>query len=135
MKRFLILVVALFASSYMMAQSEHLKNNKTATVLYESADVMPEYPGGMAALGAFLSENIEYPLDARETGIQGKVYVGFIVEADGEVTNVNVLKGIGGGCDEEAARVVKMMPKWKPGTIDGKKVRVKYTLPISFKLN
>ena len=95
---------------------------------------MPEYPGGINKLMEYLSKNIEYPKAARESGIQGRVFVSFIVEKDGSISNVKVIRSIGGGCDEEAVRVVKAMPKWKPGKQRGKAVRVSYMLPVVFKL-
>jgi len=94
----------------------------------------PEYPGGDEARLNFLRNNIKYPQMAREAGIQGTVYVSFTVEKDGSITQVKVLRGIGGGCDEEAIRVTKMMPKWKAGKQRGKEVRVSYNMPIKFTL-
>lgn len=94
----------------------------------------PEYTGGDAARVKFLNENIKYPKMAKETGIQGPVYLTFVVERDCNISSVAVLRGIGGGCDEEAARVVSSMPKWKPGRQNGKEVRVQYNMPINFKL-
>lgn len=95
----------------------------------------PKFPGGMAALYRFLAQNIKYPQLARENGITGKVYVTFIVERDGSIANPKVIRNIGGGCGAEAIRVVKMMPRWKPGRQRGKRVRVQYNLPISFNLH
>ena len=95
----------------------------------------PEYPGGDEARLTFLRNNLKYPQIARETRIQGTVYVGFVVEKDGSITQVTILRGIGGGCDEEAIRVAKMMPKWKPGKQRGKEVRVSYQMPIKFILH
>lgn len=95
---------------------------------------MPDFPGGIAKLGEYLAKSIKYPQMARESGIQGRVYINFIVEPDGHVSNVKVMRGIGGGCDEEAVRVVKAMPKWKPGKQRGKAVRVSYNLPVNFQL-
>lgn len=94
----------------------------------------PSFPGGEAARIKFLSENIRYPQMARESGIQGTVYVTFVVERDGSVTDVRVLRGIGGGCDEEAVRVIKAMPKWNPGKQRGRPVRVQFNMPIRFTL-
>ena len=82
----------------------------------------------------FISDNIVYPSMAKESNIQGTVYVTFVVEADGSITDVKVLRGLGGGCDEEAVRVVKMMPKWNAGKQSGKSVRVQFNLPIKFTL-
>ena len=102
--------------------------------IFQIVEEMPAYPGGDAKLMEFVAKNIKYPQIARETGIQGRVFVGFVVETDGSVSNVKVLRGIGGGCDEEAVRVVKSMPKWKAGKQRGKAVRVSYMLPVNFKL-
>ena len=102
--------------------------------IFQIVEEMPAFPGGEAKLMEYVAKNIKYPQIARETGIQGRVFVGFVVEPDGSVSNVKVLRGIGGGCDEEAMRVVKGMPKWKPGKQRGKAVRVSYMLPVNFKL-
>jgi len=98
------------------------------------AEVMPSFPGGYAAMMSFLQKNISYPLLAREASITGTVYVEFIVEKDGSITNIVPLRDIGGGCDEEAIRVVNMMPKWSCGIQNGRPVRVKFTLPVKFSL-
>lgn len=95
---------------------------------------MPTFPGGDEARIRFLAENIRYPQMARESGIQGTVFVTFVVERDGSVTDVRVLRGIGGGCDEEAVRVIKSMPKWNPGKQRGRAVRVQFNMPIRFTL-
>ena len=102
--------------------------------IFQIVEEMPAYPGGDQKLMEFIAKGIKYPQIARETGIQGRVFVGFVIEPDGSVSNVKVLRGIGGGCDEEAMRVVKSMPKWKPGKQRGKAVRVSYMLPVNFKL-
>ena len=95
---------------------------------------MPSFPGGDGAMLSYLGKNIKYPTLAKESGIQGTVYVTFVVEKDGAVSNVKVLRGIGGGCDEEAIRVVKSMPRWTPGKQRGKPVKVQYNLPCRFVL-
>ena len=102
--------------------------------LFTVVEQMPEFNGGEEAMNKFLDKNLEYPQMAKEQGIQGKVWIGFIVDKFGNVTNVEVLRGIGGGCDEEAQRVVKMMPRWKPGMQSGKPVTVKFRFPINFTL-
>ncbi len=102
--------------------------------IFTVVESMPSFPGGDKARIRFLNENIEYPTMARESGIQGRVYVTFVVERNGLVTDVKILRGIGGGCDEEAIRVVKAMPRWIPGKQRGKPVRVQFTLPIKFTL-
>ena len=102
--------------------------------IFKIVEEMPSFPGGEQKLMKYVSDNVKYPQIARETGIQGRVFVNFVVEPDGSVSNVSVLRGIGGGCDEEAMRVVKNMPKWKPGKQRGKAVRMQYMLPINFTL-
>ena len=97
-------------------------------------EVMPEYPGGQKALFAYLSENIRYPQIAKENKIEGRVIVGFVVEKDGSISNVEVVRSVDPSLDKEALRVIKSMPRWKPGKIRGKPVRVKYTVPVNFKL-
>jgi TonB family protein len=99
--------------------------------LYEE---MPSFIGGDEARMRFLWNNIKYPSTAKENGIQGKVFITFIIDEQGQVTNVQILKGIGRVCDEEALRVVKMMPKWNPGKSCGKPVKVQYNMPIVFTL-
>jgi protein TonB len=94
----------------------------------------PTFPGGDEARIKYLQDNIHYPEMAKESGIQGTVYVTFVVEKDGRITNVKVLRGIGGGCDEEAVRIIKNMPKWKPGKQRGRAVRAQFNMPIRFVL-
>ena len=103
--------------------------------IFTVVESMPDFPGGDEARIKYLNENIKYPQMARESGIQGRVFVTFVVEKDGSVTDVRVLRGIGGGCDEEAIRVIKNMPKWNAGKQRGKPVRVQFNMPILFKLN
>ena len=111
-------------------EEEEVEEAEIFTIVEE----MPDFPGGMAKLADYLAKNIKYPQMARESGIQGRVFVNFVIEPDGSVSNVNVMRSLGGGCDEEAIRVVKSMPKWKPGKQRGKPVRVSYILPVNFKL-
>lgn len=94
----------------------------------------PEYPGGLEALSQFIAANIKYPQLAKENNITGRVFVTFVVEKDGRVTDVKVLRDIGGGCGAEAVRVVKSMPRWKPGKQLGKPVRTQFNLPVVFNL-
>ena len=102
--------------------------------VYQIVEEMPQYPGGEAAMMEYVAKNVVYPKEALDKEISGRVFVSFIVEKDGSVNEVKVMKGVGGGCDEEAVRVVKAMPKWKPGKQEGKPVRVSYMMPITFKL-
>ena len=100
---------------------------------YETMEQKPEFPGGEEALMKFLSENICYPEEALKAGIQGRVVVSFIIEPDGSISNVQVVQGVNDSLNAEAVRVVSSMPKWTPGMMDGKAVRVKYNLPITFR--
>lgn len=102
--------------------------------IFTIVEDMPSFPGGEAKLFEYLGKNIKYPQIAKEAGISGIVYVNFVVDTKGDITDVKVLRGIGGGCDEEALRVVKNMPKWSPGKQRGKPVKVSYNLPIRFSL-
>jgi TonB family protein len=105
------------------------------TPVFTVVEEMPSFPGGEESRLKFLQDNIVYPQVAKESGIQGTVYVSFVVDSKGRVTDVKVMRGIGGGCDEEAVRVVKMMPGWNPGKQAGKPVRVQFTMPIKFILS
>lgn len=95
---------------------------------------MPEFPGGPEAMMKYISSHINYPQDAIDNEIEGSVFISFVVERDGSIGEAKVLRGIGGGCSEEALRVVNSMPNWKPGKQRGKLVRTRYNLPIRFKL-
>ena len=105
-----------------------------ADEVFVVVEQQPEYPGGMDALRTFLTKNLNYPRSAASAGISGRVFVSFVVNTDGSLADVQVLKGIGFGCDEEATRVVQKMPHWRPGKQSGRAVRVKYNLPIAFSL-
>lgn len=94
----------------------------------------PEFPGGFEAFSDYLRQNLRYPVPASENGISGRVFIHFIVEKDGSLSDIRVVKGIGFGCDEEAVRVLKKSPHWQPGEQNGRKVRVMYTIPIVFSL-
>lgn len=99
-----------------------------------TVEQMPEYPGGIREMYGFIGKNLKYPTRAQKANVSGKVFAKFVVEPDGSLGNVQILKGIGFGCDEEAERVLKSMPKWNPGKQNGRKVRVYFTMPISFVL-
>lgn len=103
-------------------------------VIHIRVEKMPEFPGGQEALNRFLVRNIKYPLLAQENGIQGRVVCQFVVNSDGSIVDISVVRGVEESLDKEAIRVIKSMPKWTPGRQGGKSVRVKYTLPIRFKL-
>ena len=103
--------------------------------VYTVVEDMPRFPGGEESMFRYLAGNIKYPVAAKETGIQGTVHLTFVVETDGSISNVSVLRGIGGGCDEEAMRVVRSMPNWTPGNQQGRPVRVQFNLPVKFVLH
>ena len=103
-------------------------------VIHIRVEKMPEFPGGQEALNRFLVRNIKYPLLAQENGIQGRVVCQFVVNSDGSIVDISVVRGVEESLDKEAIRVIKSMPKWTPGRQCGKSLRVKYTLPIRFKL-
>ncbi|MCR5050958.1 MAG: TonB family protein [Paludibacteraceae bacterium] len=104
-------------------------------VIFKVVESMPEFPGGQQALFRYLSENVKYPVIAQENGIQGKVVCQFVVNKDGSIVDIEVVRSSGdSSLDKEAVRVIKTMPKWKPGKQRGKAVRVKYTVPVNFKL-
>ena len=102
--------------------------------VYAIVEQMPEFPGGEVELFHYISKNIHYPQEAKEKGIQGRVFIGFVIEKDGSVSNVRNLRGVDSELDAEAMRVVESMPKWKPGMHNGEFVRVSYQIPIHFKL-
>ena len=102
--------------------------------VYQIVEQMPEFPNGQEALMLYIAKQVKYPAEAKKAGAYGRVFVGFIVEPDGSLSDFKVLRGIGYGCDEEALRIVKSMPKWQPGMQRGKAVRVQYLVPVNFRL-
>lgn len=108
-----------------------VKKEEDDNVEFRYVEIMPEFPGNVLK---FLAENIHYPQEAIDYNIQGKVYCEFVVNKDGSIGDVKVIRGVDRSLDKEAIRVIKSMPKWKPGVQSGKAVKVRYTLPISFKL-
>ena len=114
----------------LMAQSANSTNDKPVF----SVEQMPQYPGGDEALLKFIKDNLKYPMLAAEKGIEGRVTIRFVVDRDGTVNDVTVIRGLDSLCDKEAVRVVKMMPTWMPGKQSGKAIPVYYTLPIVYKL-
>jgi len=102
--------------------------------VFDVVEEMPHFPGGAAALQAFLSSNTKYPVVAQENGVQGRVIVSFVVERDGSITDVRVVRSVDPSLDREASRVVRSMPRWSPGKQNGSAVRVKYTVPVVFRL-
>nr|WP_237488121.1 energy transducer TonB [Hufsiella ginkgonis] len=98
-------------------------------------EIPPEFPGGQKELVKFLNRNLKYPPQARSNNVEGKVFTGFVVEKNGTLSDFKVLRGIGSGCDEEALRVIRMLPAWKPAMVDGKPVRNSYVLSVTFKIS
>lgn len=117
-----------------IAAPEPPKHVVEETKIFTVVEQMPMYPGGDGALMGYLRDNIKYPTVAAENGVQGRVIVGFVVERDGSITDVKILRGVDPSLDREAMRVVKSMPRWNPGKQNGSAVRVKYQVPVSFRL-
>ena len=124
--------MAVFCLSTVSAQKTVVskKNQK----VFDVVEQMPEFPGGMEALFKYMAENMKYPEDAKKQQVEGRVLVQFSVETDGSVSNTEVLMRVFPSLDAEAVRVISGMPKWIPGKQNGKVVRVKYTIPVSFRL-
>lgn len=110
------------------------QNGESEDQVFLVVETMPEFPGGATAMMKFITDNQKYPVSARKNGIQGRVTVQFVINTDGSVTAVEVIRGIDPALDKEAIRIVKSMPKWKPGMQRGKAARVKYTIPVNFRL-
>lgn len=110
------------------------KQEEVTEEIFVVVEEQPEFPGGQAAMMKFLSDNIRYPVIAQENGIQGRVICNFVVERDGSITDVQVVRGVDPSLDREAIRVIQQMPRWKPGKQRGSAVRVRFTLPVVFRL-
>lgn len=132
MKRFLLLLSAILLTNMAFCQEE--KKVSVDDEVFVVVEEQAEFPGGLDSMYAYIVKNLKYPELAKEKGIEGRVFVSFIIEKDGSISNVKLLRGIGGGCEEAAVEMVKNMPKWKPGTQRGKPVRVQFNLPIKFEL-
>ena len=133
MKKLIIMsLMALFGLTTVSAQKTVVaqKNQK----VFDVVEQMPEYPGGIQALFEYLSQNVKYPVDAEKQKVEGRVIATFVVETDGSISSIEVVKPAFPSLDAEAIRVLSGMPKWTPGKQSGKEVRVKYTVPISFHL-
>ncbi len=125
-----VFVAILAAAGINNAQAQ---NSPAQKPVYEMVEQMPEFPGGMEAMMKFISANIHMPQPAIDSGASGTVYISLVVENDGTIDDVHVLKDpLGHGCGQEAVRVVKLMPKWKPGKMNGREVAVRYTLPVKY---
>ena len=132
MKR--ILPALLFmALCLIISKNTYAQEVKKDTSVYTFVEKMPQYPGGEDALMKYLAININYPSDSKDSGVQGTVYASFIVEKDGSITNVKILRSLSNSCDKEVIQVIKAMPNWKPGEQGGKPARVQFNLPVKFK--
>lgn len=125
MRVFFLIVTFLGLTIFTQAQSKD--------VIYTVVDQMPQFQGGPEGLGSFIRSNLSYPREALDNKIQGVVVASFIVEKDGSVSNIEIIKGIGYGCDQEVIRLIRLMPKWTPGKKDNANVRVKLNIPVEFK--
>ena len=136
----LVLLVIVFAPARANAQDKKEKTTQThkdtttGDKVYEVCEQMPIFEGGDAALLKYLRENLKYPDKTKDRGVQGRLVIGFIVEKDGSLTDVKVLRPVDIDLDAEVLRLVKGMPKWIPGRQNGKRVRVRYNVPVSFRL-
>ena len=130
----LILMSFMVVCCLMTANAQKTVVSQTNQKVYDEVEQMPEYPGGMPAMIEFLQTNINYPEDAVKQKVEGRVMVQFVVETDGSISDVHVAKQVFPSLDAEAIRVVQAMPNWVPGSEKGKVVRVKYNLPIVFRM-
>ncbi len=122
------------AQTYVPPPPPKPKQEEVTEEIFVVVENQPEFPGGNAAMMKFLSDNIKYPVIAQENGIQGRVICNFVVERDGGITDVQVVRGVDPSLDREAIRVIQQMPRWKPGRQRGQPVRVRFTLPVVFRL-
>lgn len=110
------------------------QEDEYAEEVFTLVDTQPQFPGGMPEFYNWIESNLKYPVEAKKMGVEGRVYVEFIVNTDGSVSDIKVLRGVGSGCDKEAIRLIENCPKWVPGEQWGSTVRVRMTLPVSFKI-
>lgn len=139
MKKLFIALMLIGVAAAACAQSDAKASTKANDATAEEevflfVEQEAEFPGGLDALSKYLSANLTYPQEARDANVEGKVIVQFVIEKNGKVSNIKVLRDIGSGCGEEAVRVIKGMPRWKPGQQRGKPVRCQFTLPVNFQL-
>lgn len=132
MKRLALLLSAIFLTNMAFCQEE--KKVSGDDEVFVVVEEQAEFPGGMEAMYAYIQKNLVYPEKAKAKGIEGRVFVQFVIEKDGSISNILIKRGIGGGCEEAVVEMIKNMPKWKPGKQKGKPVRCQFTLPINFEL-
>ncbi len=126
-KLFLIMFFMAFVSVNAYSQSDDSDNS-----VYAMVDEMAQFPGGQAEMLKYLQENLQYPEAAKANNVHGRVFVKFVVERDGSLSDIQIFRGLGSGCDEEAIRLIQSMPKWQPGKNKGKEVRTSKTVPVTF---
>jgi TonB family protein len=132
MKNLVILLTLMILSAPVFA-TEMVPTPQDSSMIYDFPEKMAQFPGGADAMDLFIRKNLNYPADLKSAGVKGKVYVQFVVEKDGSITNIQVRRSSRNDTlDQEAMNVIKKMPNWEPGTVRGKKVRVKQTIPITF---
>lgn len=135
MKRVLFILALLFTYVMVNAQNNTGSKEKTSNEkIYDVVEMPPSFPGGQAALLAWIASHVNYPQKAMESRIEGRVIVGFVIECDGSVSQAKIIRSVDPLLDDEAIRVVMGMPKWTPGRQNGKNVRVKYNVPVNFRL-
>jgi TonB family protein len=135
LKHFLSLTAFTLTMAFGHAQTKSdLKERNQEEQVFQMVEVMPHFPQGAGGLAQFLSTNLRYPAEARRDSVRGTVFVGFVINSKGNVSDVLVLKGIGHGCDEEVVRVIRLMPQWTPGRQDGRNVAVRFSLPVKFEI-
>ena len=122
------------AKAIAQVQTSKVKEAEGMNGVYDMVDVQPGPEGGMTSFYQWVAENMQYPIQAKKVGVEGRVFIQFIVDETGNITEVKSIKGIGAGCDAEAVRVMKSATKWTPGLVDGKPVKVRMVMPVSFKL-
>lgn len=136
MKHFILfptMLICLLLSQITSAQP-NVAPEDTAAPVFMIVEEAPVYPGGTEAMSKFLSDNLRYPKKARRKGIEGQVIVSFVINEDGSINRITIVKGLGYGCDEEVIRVISTMPSWKPGRQKGENVKVRFLLPVRFQL-
>lgn len=132
MKRFLLLLSAILLTNMAFCQEE--KKGSVDDEVFVVVEEQAEFPGGLDSMYAYIHKNLKYPEKAKAEGIEGRVFVQFVIEKDGSISNILIKRAIGGGCEEAAVEMIKNMPKWKPGKQRGKPVRFQFVLPIKFEL-
>ncbi len=132
-----LLIISVLQFSFSQGQLSRPEPTVSAHIdrmVFMEPEKMPQFPGGLPEMDKFINTKLNYPREAVKSNVQGTVFVGFVIDTDGKVKDVRVLKGIGSGCEEEVVRVLQQMPQWQPGTENGSAVAVSYSLPVDFKL-